>query len=430
MKSKVAFLRSFGLVVCLLGAGLLHAQDTLRLTLPQAEALFLKNNLSLLAAQYNVNAGEALIQQAKAWDNPVLATEQNLYDGKFFRHSKGSAAIPQDGGQVYLSLSQVIRTAGKRGLQVQLAQDDARSAQARFNDLLRNLHYILTTDFNSLAQLQSNAQLLQTEITQAQSLVQGMDEMLKLGDVSLKDNVRLKALLYSLQSDYADNLRQQEDLQKELRTLLQFGGNVPLAATLPVADFSALRALSLVNVIDSARARRPDAALAAVQATFQQHNLAYQKALAKPDLTLGVDYDRTNSYVRNYTGLQLSLPLPLFNRNRGNIQAAEWNVKASQAAEKETETVVQNEVLNAYNKLQTLLAVQKSAAGDWTENYEKLLRNMVDSYRQRKVSLIDFVDFFSSYKDTKTKQLQQYTALLNAAAEFNFVTAQHLINLQ
>ena len=58
MKSKVALFRSFGLVVCLLGAGLLHAQDTLRLTLPQAEALFLKNNLSLLAAQYNVNAGE------------------------------------------------------------------------------------------------------------------------------------------------------------------------------------------------------------------------------------------------------------------------------------------------------------------------------------------------------------------------------------
>ena len=407
-----------------------NAQDTLRLTIPKAESLFLKNNLALLAAQYGVSANEALIQQAKAWDNPVLSTEQNLYDGKFFRHTKGTPDNPQGYGQWYASLSQVIRTANKRGLQVQLAQDGVKTAQAQLADLLRNLRYVLQVDVNNLAQLQSAQQLLETEITHTQTLAKGMDEMLKVGDISLKDNVRLKALLYSLQSDYADNLRQQQDLQKELHTLLHDETATPIAASAPGVDFSSLNNLPLLAIVDSAKALRPDAALASAQALFQQHNLAYQKALAKPDITVGIDYDRANSYVPNYAGLQIGLPLPLFNKNRGNIQSAEWSVKAAQATQKNTQSVVQAEVLNTYNKLQTLLQVQKSAGGAWAENYERLMRNMVESYQQRKVTLFDFIDFFTSYKDTRLKQLQQSTNLLNAAAEFNFVTAQNIITLK
>jgi cobalt-zinc-cadmium efflux system outer membrane protein len=429
MKSKVALIRSFGLMACMLVVANLHAQDTLHLTIAKAEEIFLKNNLSLLAAQYNVSASEALIKQAGVWDNPTLATETDAFH-KMLPRPKSLPSDQPNGGQVYLNLTQVIRTAGKRGLQVQLAEDGVRTAQAQLADLLRNLRFILLTDLNNLAQLQSAATLLESEITHTQTLAKGMDEMLKVGDVSLKDNVRLKALLYSLQSDYADNLRQQQDVQKELRTLLQIDGNTPLAVKQPIFDLAQVTSITILPVLDSAKALRPDAALASAQTLFQQHNLAYQKALAKPDLTVGVDYDRLSSYRNNYTGVQLSLPLPVFNKNRGNIQAAEWSVKQSQLLEKQTQSVVQAEVLNAYNKLQTLLQVQSSGSGTWAENYEMLMRNMVESYRLRKVNLIDFIDFFSSYRDTKLKQLQQYTNLLNAAAEFNFVTAQNLITLQ
>ncbi|MDQ6609574.1 MAG: hypothetical protein M3Y85_07115, partial [Bacteroidota bacterium] len=99
MINKVA-LRSFGLMACIGLSLAMAAQDTLQMTLPNAEVLFIKNNFSLLAAQYNINANEALIQQARSWDNPQLSTEQNIYDGKFFRHGKGTTDIPQDGGQV------------------------------------------------------------------------------------------------------------------------------------------------------------------------------------------------------------------------------------------------------------------------------------------------------------------------------------------
>ena len=48
------------------------AQDTLSITIQDAEKIFLQNNLSLLAAKYNIDANRALIRQAKLWDNPVI----------------------------------------------------------------------------------------------------------------------------------------------------------------------------------------------------------------------------------------------------------------------------------------------------------------------------------------------------------------------
>jgi len=76
--------------------------DTISLTLPAAEKIFLEKNLALIAQQYNVDINKALSQQARYWDNPVLNTDQNIYDGKFFRHNS-------DYGQIFIQIQQVIK---------------------------------------------------------------------------------------------------------------------------------------------------------------------------------------------------------------------------------------------------------------------------------------------------------------------------------
>src|ERR1700748_410988 len=134
--------------------------DTLKLNFPDAEKQFLQNNLSLLAQKYNVEATKALIDQAKLWDNPVLSTDQNIYDGtskKFFYHDNSL-------GQVFLQLNQVFTTAGKRGKQVQVAKDDAQVQQAAFDDLMRNLRYNLQLDFGQLANLILQGKVYEMEI--------------------------------------------------------------------------------------------------------------------------------------------------------------------------------------------------------------------------------------------------------------------------
>jgi cobalt-zinc-cadmium efflux system outer membrane protein len=124
------------------------------------------------------------------------------------------------------------------------------------------------------------------------------------------------------------------------------------------------------------------------------------------------------------------MPLPLFNKNRGNIMAAQAGIKQAATVVQQNINSAQNEVLAAYNKLITLLHVQKSADGEWQSSYDILLQNMLQSYTAKKVSLIDFIDFFDSYKETKLRQWQQQTNLLNAIAELNFVTNQNIIPIK
>src|ERR1700684_3891221 len=74
-----------------LASGQVHA-DTLNIKLDSAERIFLRNNYSLLAQKYNIDAQKALIIQAKLWPNPNLSIERGpvipLYDPQSnFPHS-------------------------------------------------------------------------------------------------------------------------------------------------------------------------------------------------------------------------------------------------------------------------------------------------------------------------------------------------------
>src|ERR1700730_137603 len=131
--------------------------DTLTLNIQEAEATFLKRNLSLIAKHYDIEMNRAFTLQARYWDNPVLNTDQTLYDGKFFRHN-------DQYGQVYIQLQELIRTAGKRSKLIQLARDNVLTAEQQFNELMRNLRYLLQTDFNELFRLQSSWKLFNKQL--------------------------------------------------------------------------------------------------------------------------------------------------------------------------------------------------------------------------------------------------------------------------
>lgn len=398
--------------------------DTLKINFQDAEKQFLDKNLSLLAQKYNIEASKALIDQAKLWDNPVLSTDQNIYDGgskKFFYHNTSQGV-----GQVFVQLSQVFTTAGKRGKQVQVAKDDARVQEAAFNDLMRNLRYNLQLDFGQLANLIAQARVYQMEITSASSLVDGIQKSFDAGNTSMKDLVRLKALLFGLQNDMVENSRQINDLQTELKTLLQTGETAyvyPLVNATP----NNFTDLSIQNLITQAKENRADYLSNQYQLNSATHNVDYQKSLAVPDITLGVAYDRNSSYAPNYYGLQIGLPLPLFNRNQGNIKSAKFNELSQENTLKENEGRLKNDVVAAVNQYklnQELFSTQQTA---FNEQYDKLFTNMLKSFKQRDIGLIEFVDFFDTYKDTKLKILQQQYNLQKAIADLNFAVGTTVI---
>jgi cobalt-zinc-cadmium efflux system outer membrane protein len=399
--------------------------DTLRLNFQDAEKQFLANNLELLAQKYNIEGSKALIAQAKLWDNPVLSTDQNIYDGgskKFFYHNNSMGL-----GQVFVQLSQVFTTAGKRGKQVQVAKDNAQVQEAQFNDLMRNLHYNLQLDFSQLANLIEQDKVFQLEITSATNLVSGIQKSYDAGNTSMKDLIRLKALLFGIQNDRIENSKQINDLQTELKTLL--GANETTYITPLITDQQQAQSIKLdiPALIEQAKTNRADYLSNQYQLNADTHDLAYQKALATPDITVGVAYDKNSSYAPNYYGLQIGLPLPFFNRNQGNIKSSSFTLKSQETTVKDSEAHLKNEVVSAvwqYQLTQQLFSTQQIA---FNEQYDQLFTNMLKSFKERQIGLIEFVDFFDTYKDTKLKILSQKYSLQKAIADLNFATGTTVI---
>jgi cobalt-zinc-cadmium efflux system outer membrane protein len=155
--------------------------------------------------------------------------------------------------------------------------------------------------------------------------------------------------------------------------------------------------------------------------------MSYQKALGKPDVNVGVEYDKANSYVPNYWGLTIALPVPVFNRNQGNIKAAKFSVEQANVLQTQANTRAEQEVIAAYKKYKTMTNAWKEGGSQLEEQYDRMLGNMTDSYQQRQIGLLEFIDFYDSYKEIKLKRIQQEVDLLNAAAELNFTTGHHII---
>ncbi len=395
-----------------------QSPDTLTLTINQAEKRFLDSNLQLLASHYNVDAQKALIEQAKVWDNPVLNTDHVVAaNGAFMPHGK----LP-DGSlnnQYFIQIEQLIKTAGKRGKLINIATTNSKLSELQLQDVLRNLRYQLRTDYYNIAQQLMNLSTLQEQQKQLALLLNGMQAQFSAGNIAQKELLRIQALQISLQQDVTDLNKAIADNQSDLKSLLQIKDQVFIKPADPLVTDVSLTD-NLENMVKAGIQNNPNYLLQQTTILYQQQNLAYQKALRVPDVTLTPNFDRNSNYAPNYWGVGFSLPLPVFDRNKGNIKAAEFSIKQQQAITSDAETGLTNDISNAYNKLSLTIAQNNTTQKDFYEKYQNMFKNMFDSYQHKQISLLEFLDFFNDYTEIRQRLAQQQLNLALAKEELNY----------
>ena len=394
-------------------------QDTLTLGLQQIEKIFTDSNLTLLAQHYNVDAQKALVEQAKVWQNPTLNTDWGIAaNGKFVQYKKN--ADGSYNGQYYIQIQQLILTAKKRGKLIDLANTNTRLSELQLQDVLRNLRYQLHQDYYTIQQQLALLATYKDQEVQLDKLQNGMRAELKAGNIARKDFVRIEALVISLNQDIADLRKSIADSENDLKTLLQITNSnqfikpaEPLSGDVPMPD-------NLQSLTDYALKSNPNYLLQQWQITYQKQNLSYQKALQTPDITLGPNFDRNSNFAPNYVGLGVSLPLPVFNKNKGNIKSAQANIKQQEAITQSAETELRNNISNAYNKLLLSIELNNASQKAFYKDYETINNNMLESYRGRQISLLEFLDFFNDYTDSQKKLLDQQLSLQLAKEELQY----------
>lgn len=404
------------------------APDTLALTLPQAEALFLQKNLALLAQRYNITAAEAQIQQARLWDNPTLYLEQNLYRPRQGETPGAVLPVGYDGENI-VTVQQLIRLAGKRRAQVELTRIAAQAEQFSFQDLLRTLRFQLRTAFYQLYYQRQSLKLYDSEIQSFQQTVNLYQEQYSKGNVALKEVIRLRAFLTQLLNERQQLRANIAEQQTTLHTLLANAGGTYIR---PVVDQPTLTGRSLVGLtvpqlLDSARLNRPDLRLTQVQRAYSQQNLTLQRKLAVPDLTLGYTYDRQGSYIRNYNAVSVGIPLAIFNRNQGGIRVAEAQAKGQELLVAQQDATVAAEVQEAYAKALDADRLFRSIDPAFEKDFDRLLDNISQSYARRTVALVEYLDFLEAYKNTVIQRNQLQQDRLTAFEQLNYVTNTNLV---
>jgi outer membrane protein, heavy metal efflux system len=395
--------------------------DSLQLSLDSAERLFIRGNYILLAQKYNIQAQKAQEIQAKLYPNPNLSVFYSLYNTqtkKIFPTGMGTT-----GGELTAQLSQLVYLAGQRNKQVKIAEANTRLAEYQFYDLVRTLKYSLRQDFYSIYYLLHSASVYDKEIKSLQDVVRAFEEQEGKGYIAEKEVIRIKAQLYTLLGEYNDLINQVNDQESELRLLLQ----IKKSFILPMLDSTKIGAMNpatypLSLLLDSAYKNRADLLIARTTVEASRLNYNYQKSLAVPNLTLALAYDQQGSYINNLTSLGAAIDLPFFNRNKGNILTAKINTDANSALQLSTEATVQENVSHALEKAFANDKMYRTIDPKFMKDFDHMLHEVLVNYEKRNLTLLDFLDFYSSYKDNVLSSNAIQLNRLNAFEDINFYT--------
>ncbi len=412
-------------LVCVHFWAFTQAMDTLRITLPEAEQQFSKINFSLLAQKFNIEASKAQIIQAQLLPNPTINLEQTVIPTANVANSETIGAF----GQRAIQIQQLILIGGKRNKQIEVAKIGAEMSEYQFRELMRELVFQLRSNFYSIHYLQKTLGIYTQEIQNITRLVKAYQEQVDKGNIPVKEVIRLESFLITLQTEETNIKNQIIDNESIIKVLL---ADTSPKFIQPVANDDALdglnvQSLKLADLLSDASENRPDRKLQETSIRMASANLALQKAFAKPDITVGYSYDRAGSYVNNYHALTVSMGLPFFNKNQGNIKAAEYQIQGNKQYLAQAANQVDNEIFQAFTKAQLSEDLYRKMDKGFLPKFEKLIQGVVENYQKRNLTLIEFTDFLESYKSSFTQINSLQNDRIQAFEYLNFVVGKRVI---
>lgn len=375
-------------------AAMCGGTDTLRLSLAQAEELMQQRALVLLAQHHAVEAASAARSQARLPANPELRTEWSVRpeDGRLFD-------VGGPNGQMAVHVEQLLRVAGQRGLAGRAADQRVRAAEAEYAELAATLRCRLRTALYRQYHLRQAVEAIGTQLDLLKELVDAYGVQLERGNVSLREVARLRSAYFELNDRRARLRTELNALQRDLQVLLVEERHVVAEPAGDEQELVPLLPGDTARLVDMALTHRPllQAAEAAVRAGEWEEK--YQRRSALPDLAVGATYDRNSNYLPNYTGLNVGLSVPLFDRRQAAVGRAHAEVEAARARHDQLRHEVRQEVLRALADLHTLRQHYLTSAQGLEVQLEMVSESLMDNYVKSNISLLEFTDLFGSCID-------------------------------
>lgn len=334
------------------------------LTLDQALKTAFAGNPELAAAQWEIGIAEGDRQQAGLVPNPEVS-----WEAEDTRSESRTTTV---------MLSQSIELGGKRGARIDVASRAQDAAGIELERRSNALRADVIQAFSSAQTTQHRLQLSRQSLELAEQGLRVAQGRIQAGKSSPVEGTRAQVQLSEVRLELSRAERDQANAYQQLAQVM--GASLPTLVSVQTAP-QGMPSLPPPTRLLERLNETPELRLAKLQIDQREASLGLEKAQRIPDLTVSVgsQYSETERERVNVVGL--SMPIPLFNRNQGNVLAAARRADQARDLRNATELRLRTEIqttlaqwqtanseVKAFN--QTILPAAQSAVDSATRGFE------------------------------------------------------------
>ena len=297
------------------------------LSLSDALSLALVRNPQLAVFSYETRIREAEAIQASLLPNPEIETEVENF--------AGSGSL--DGfseSELTISVGQLIELGGKRQKRTRVAALNTDLSVWDYEAAKLNVFTDVAKAFTEVLVVQHRIELQKELVKVAEAFLQNIQQRVEAGRVSPAEAARAKV---ELSTTRIESERLQKELQAVRKKLSALWGSTEPKFDRVVGKLDTVLSLPSLEKLTSFITQNPDIARWAVEMQQRDAELALERAQRIPDPIIGGGYRRLNESGNNAFVMSMSLPLLLFNRNQGNIQAAKYRKQQAELQKRAAE---------------------------------------------------------------------------------------------
>ncbi len=413
-------LRLAGLAILLLGCLHQPARAQSAYTWRQIRDKFEAANPTLQAARIGIDESRADEVTAYLRPNPTITAtldQINPFTGNPYRPF--GLALP------LFSANYLYEREHKRELRRASAQGATAIAQSQLADQERTLLFTLRNAFVQTLQAKAILALANDNLGYYDKVLEVSRDRYKAGDIAQVDLDRLELQRVQYESDVETAKVNVRTAKIQLLTLLNDRTPIEKFDVTGPFDF-ADQILVLEEFRKAALDARPDlkAALQSVEKAKTDHRLAVANGSTDP--TFGMDLAR-NPPIPLYFGVNVSIPLRIFDRNQGEKLRTQLDIDRNQRLRTVAEAQVFSDVDSAYATIESNVALLRPYKAKYLEQAVRIRETITFSYQRGGASLLDFLQAQQDYRGVQVSYLNLVGAYLSAASQLNLAVGREVI---
>lgn len=377
------------------------------LTLQAALALAMQSNPELSAAQFELQAVEASVLQANVLPNPSL--DLGVEDTR--RETREST----------LQVSQPIELGGKRSARARAAQSGRDAALAELNAKRAEVRAAVIAAFFDVMSAQERLRLAQDSLELAQRATNIANKRVAAGKVSPVEETKARVAESSIRLELVQARSELVSARKRLSAT--WGSPAPGFEKVD-GQLEVLPELPALPNLSQRLAGAPALSRARYEVDRRQALAQVERSRRIPDLTVSVGVKRSEELGRNQAVVGLSVPLPLFDSNSGNVLESLRRVDKARDELSATELRLGSELAQAYEKLSVSRQEAESLQNEVVPGAQSAYDAAAKGFEFGKFGFLDVLDAQRTLLQAKSQYLRALSEAHRAAADIDRILGE------